>query len=183
MSETVGTVTFPTSCAASVQHDFEHAVAMLHSFAYAESEQAFRAVVAEDPSCAIAHWGVAMSRYHELWSPPGPDDLRTGWTETEQAERLNAGTPRERQFITALAAFYKDWDRLPHKVRARAYSDAMAGVASRNPRDVEAQLFYALSLIAIAPPEDKSHSTRSARPPFWNRSFAPTRIIPVRRTI
>jgi len=158
MSETVGTVTFPTSCTASVQHDFEHAVAMLHSFAYAESEQAFRAVIAEDPSCAIAHWGVAMSRYHELWSPPSPDDLRTGSTETEQAEGLNAGTPRERQFIAALAAFYKDWDRLPHKDHARAYSDAMAGVASSNPGDVEAQLFYALSLIAIAPPEDKSHA-------------------------
>ena len=156
-AEKLGTVSFPTSCAASVQHDFERAVALLHSFTYTASEQAFRAIIAADPSCAMAHWGIAMSRYHELWSPPSPDDLHTGTMEIQEAQKLSPKTARESGFIAALAAFYKDWESVPHKTRAKGYSDAMAEVAKQNPKDIEAQLFYALSLISIAPPEDRTH--------------------------
>src|ERR1700681_4129571 len=69
--ERLGTVTFPTSCASSVQSGFERGVALLHSFAYAASEQAFRAIVDADPSCALAHWGMSMSYFQQLWEPPG----------------------------------------------------------------------------------------------------------------
>jgi tetratricopeptide (TPR) repeat protein len=156
--EGLGVLAFATSCKPSTQQEFERGVALLHSFSYAESEEAFRAVIAVNPRCAIAHWGVAMSRFHELWSPPGPDDLRTGWTEINEAQRENSATVRETEFVGALAAFYRNWDRVPHTVRARAYSDAMAGVARNYPQDIEAQAFYALSLIAIAPPDDRSHT-------------------------
>ena len=95
--EKLGTVTFATSCTQSVTRDFERAVALLHSFAYSASEKAFRDVAAADPSCAMAHWGAAMSYWHQLWSPPGADDLRKGQAEIDQALRLNVRSERERQ--------------------------------------------------------------------------------------
>jgi len=158
--EKLGTVTFTTSCAPPVSRDFERAVALLHSFAYAASEKAFREVSVADPSCAMAHWGIAMSYFHQLWSPPGPVELKQGQAEVEQAEHLKVTTERENQFISAVAAYYHDYEHLSHPARAKAYEDAMGVAAMSNPTDTEAQVFYALALIATAPPTDKSHANQ-----------------------
>lgn len=158
--EKLGTVSFPTSCAPRVARDFERSVALLHSFAYSAAEQSFRKVAAADPGCAMARWGVAMSYYHQLWSPPGPKDLREGQTAIDEAVHLKVGSQRERQFIAAAAAYYKDSDNLSPQARANAYSEAMSDLARSNPKDTEVQVFYALSLIAIAPPEDGTHANQ-----------------------
>lgn len=158
--EKLGHVTFATSCASSVQHDFERAVALLHSFAYTASEKAFQDVAAADPACAIAHWGVAMSYYHQLWSPPGAVELSKGSAEIGQALRLKVRSERERQLIAAAAAYYGDSDHLSHRVRAKAYEEAMGKAARSNPADTEVQVFYALSLIATAPPDDRTHANQ-----------------------
>jgi tetratricopeptide (TPR) repeat protein len=158
--EKLGTVTFATSCVPEVSRDFQRAVALLHSFAYSAAEKAFSDVAAADPSCAMAHWGIAMSYYHQLWSPPGPGELNKGQTQVEQAGRLHVRTARERQFIAAIAAYYRDYDHLKHPVRAKAYEDAMSAAAKSNPNDTEVQVFYALSLLATAPPEDKTHANQ-----------------------
>ena len=55
----LGKVSFSTSCDPKVQADFDRAVAMLHSFWYSYAEKAFRDVLAKDPNCAIATWGIA----------------------------------------------------------------------------------------------------------------------------
>jgi len=158
--EKLGTVTFATSCAPGVSHDFERAVALLHSFAYSAAEKAFHDVSVADPGCAMAHWGVAMSYFHQLWSPPGPAELKQGQAEIDQAKQLKVGSERERQLIAAIAAYYQDYDHLPHAVRAKAYEDAMNAAAKSNPTDTEVQVFYALALIATAPPTDKSHANQ-----------------------
>ena len=158
--EKLGTVTFATSCVPGVQRSFERAVALLHSFAYSAAEQAFRAVAESDPRCAIAHWGIAMSFYHQLWQPPDDAELRQGQAEVAEARLLNAGSSRERQFIDAAAVYYANSEHLPHALRAKAYERAMADVATRHPRDAEAQIFYALALIATAAPADRSHANQ-----------------------
>jgi hypothetical protein len=157
--EKLGKVSFPTSCSPSVARDFERSVALLHSFAYTASEQSFRKVAAADPTCAMAHWGIAMSHYHQMWSPPSPTELRDGRVEIEQAVAMNRGTPRERQFIAAAAAYYRDTNETP-TLRAKAYADAMGEAARSNPKDTETQVLYALSLIATAPPEDATHANQ-----------------------
>ena len=159
--EKLGKVSFPTSCSATVARDFERSVALLHSFAYTASEQSFRKVAAADPNCAMAHWGIAMSFYHPLWSVPSPTELQDGRLEVKRAQALvtNRVTPRERQFIAAAAAYYRDANQAP-LLRAQAYADAMSSAARSNPKDSEAQAFYALSLIATAPPEDASHANQ-----------------------
>ena len=157
--EKLGKVSFPTSCSPGVARDFERSVALLHSFAYTASEQSFRRVAAADPACAMAHWGIALSHYHQLWSAPTPSELRDGRLEIEQALAMNSGTPRERQFIAAAAAYYRDAGEMP-VLRAKAYADAMGEAARSNPKDTETQVFYALSLIATAPPEDATHANQ-----------------------
>jgi hypothetical protein len=157
--EKLGRVSFPTSCVPGVARDFERSVALLHSFAYSSSEQAFRQVLAADPTCVMAYWGIAMSQYHQLWSPPSPAELRVGQLEIEHALAMNRGTRRERDFIAAAAAYFKDADKSA-PLRAEAYAQAMAEVARSNPKDTEAQAFYALALIATAPPEDATHANQ-----------------------
>ncbi len=99
----LGTVKFPTSCDNSVQNDFEHAVAMLHSFWYDEAERAFSDVAAKDPECAMAYWGVAMSLHHPLWAPASAAVLEKGAAAVAKARAAKKQTPRERGYIDAIA--------------------------------------------------------------------------------
>jgi len=155
--EKLGEVKFATACAVAVKPAFDRALALLHSFAYSLSEQAFRAVSLGDPGCAMAHWGMAMTHYHQLWEPP-TDDLRTGKQQIALAEKIGGGTPRERQFIAALGEYYRD--AATPALRAQRYASAMARVAATNSTDTEAQIFYALALIATASPTDKTHANQ-----------------------
>jgi tetratricopeptide (TPR) repeat protein len=156
----LGAVIFPTTCAASVQPRFERALALLHSFTYTEAGKGFRDIAAADPGCAIAHWGVAMSLYHQLWDAPAPADLAKGLAELDQARQLGTGSTRERAFIDATTVYYTDYDHVPPAARAKAYEQAMADVAARFPDDPEAQIFHALALVATAPPTDRSHANQ-----------------------
>jgi tetratricopeptide (TPR) repeat protein len=156
--EKLGTVEFPTSCSANVQEEFERGVALLHSFAYSAAGKSFRAVLAKDPNCAMAHWGVAMTYFHQLWEPyVAALDLARGQTEIDQAKRLG-GSERERGFIDALNLIYANANSVPYAKRAKAYTQAMGKLAARFPDDVECQVFYALALIATASPTDKTHA-------------------------
>jgi tetratricopeptide (TPR) repeat protein len=145
-SEKLGHVNFPTSCNAVAQQEFNRAMALLHSFQYAEAETAFSMVSSTDPKCAMAYWGKAMSYYHPLWAPPNSTDLQKGAAAIAQASMLGAATERERDYIAALASFYKDADKVDHGTRARAYAEAMQQIYRRYPQDNEAAIFYALIL-------------------------------------
>src|SRR5512144_1541049 len=85
-SEELGRVAFKTSCSPAAQKQFNRAVAWLHSFEYEEAEKAFNGVIVTDPRCGIAYWGIAMSNYYPLWTPPTPDQLRKGSTAVEKAK-------------------------------------------------------------------------------------------------
>jgi len=158
--EKLGTVSFPTSCDAAVGAKFRRGIALLHSFAYSSARQAFEEVASADPACAMAHWGAAMSYYHQLWSPPDAADLEKGWAQAQQAASLDTGTPRERQYIAAAVAFFRDAGQAPHATRAAAYAAAMGEVARGNPDDTEAQVFDALALLATASPADRTHANQ-----------------------
>ena len=76
--ESLGTVHFQVSCSPEAQKQFDHAIALLHSFWYDEAEKAFTRITIAEPRCAMGHWGVAMTRYHPIWAPPRPEDLKAG---------------------------------------------------------------------------------------------------------
>ena len=156
--EKLGAVTFATSCRPDTQKKFERAVALLHSFAYSATEKAFRDVIAADPKCAMAYWGLAMSYVHPLWEPHiAAQDVATGQKALQEAKRLG-GSERERGFISALDQLYANAESTPYAKRAEAYTAAMAKLAEQNPQDVECQVFYALALLGISSPSDKTHA-------------------------
>lgn len=155
--EKLGVVAFPTSCSAEAQADFNRGVALLHSFTYKPAEEAFATVVQRDPHCAIAHWGVAMTHFHQLWDlPPSPADTAAGLVEIRQAARLES-SDRERGFIHALSLIFTDASTTPYPTRALSYEGAMRSLAEANPNDVETQVFFALALLSNASPSDKEH--------------------------
>ncbi|HEY7096361.1 MAG TPA: hypothetical protein VH437_06545 [Terriglobales bacterium] len=153
----LGTVHFPVSCSAKVQKPFERGVALLHSFWYEESEKEFQQIVKDDPACAMAHWGVAMSLWHQLWDFPSDATTKRGKTEVKQAKKLGPKTDRERDYIAAMSAFYNTKSR---EERPDAYSKAMEHVYQAYPDDREAAAFYALSLLASEPDDDKTFAAR-----------------------
>lgn len=157
--EKLGEVSFQISCAPVVQEQFNHGIALLHSFAYIAAENTFQSVADADPRCAMAHWGLAMAHYHQLWEPPlTPTAVAAGQEEIRRAQQLGAGSERERQFIDALGLIYQDAATVPYSTRASHYERAMRDLAARNTKDVEAQAFYALGLLANASPADKTHA-------------------------
>jgi hypothetical protein len=157
--EKLGTVSFLTSCAPAVQEQFDRSVALLHSFTYAAAESAFAGVAERDPQCAMAHWGMAITYFHQLWEPPiAPVAIPIAQKEIQRAQQIGAGSERERQFINALSLMYRDADTVPYRTRAANYEQAMSQLASDNKKDVEAQVFYALALLANASPTDKTHA-------------------------
>src|SRR5262249_42127964 len=171
--EGLGKVHFPISCGKAAQADFENAVAMMHSFWYEESDKAFAALAAKYPKCAMAQWGVAMSAWHQLWTPPVGEDLKRGAAAAQRAQELaSKATPRERDYANAIAAYYKDYEKGAPPARAQAYSSAMEQVYKKYPNDREAGLFYALSLIAITDPNDKSFTHQRIAGPILKKVFA-----------
>ena len=157
----LGKVVFQTSCAPEMQEEFNRGIALLHSFTYEDAAAAFRTVAAKDPRCAMAHWGLAMTGFHQLWEPPpGPQELERGEAETARARELQAGTAREREFIAALSTFYENWRQRDHRTRLMAYVKEMKSLHERHPEDREAGLFYALALVASAQPTDKSYAAQ-----------------------
>jgi hypothetical protein len=162
-------VDFATSCSPAVQHAFKHAVWTLHSFWYPEALKDFTAVTEAEPDCAIGYWGIAMSHWYPLWYPPSPAALKAGSEAVEKAMAAPTKTEREKGYIAAIGAFYRDNDKLDHRTRAVAYEKAMEQVYLRYPEDREAAVFYALALVTTALPTDKTYSTQEKAAEILNK--------------
>jgi tetratricopeptide (TPR) repeat protein len=166
----LGTVHFPVSCAASVQKPFERGVALLHSFWYEEAEKEFVDIAKDDPDCAMAHWGIAMSLWHQLWNEPDAKVIARGLSEVKAGEKLKS-TPRERAYLAAIGAFYSNSDKLDDAARSKAYSDRMKQIYQDYPDDHEAAAFYALSLLASAPSDDTTFANRKQAAAILEKLF------------
>src|SRR5213080_2789548 len=169
----VGKVTFPITCAPEVQSDFARGVALLHSFFYEEARRVFTSVAERDPKCAMAQWGIAMTWWHPIWTPPTRDEMRAGKAAIAKAMSMNAGSDRERGFITALNTYYNTPDGsaaapigqschgpVAPRDRVIAYEKAMRQLRDKHPDDFEVQTFYAFAVLATgyATPNDTSLS-------------------------
>ena len=158
--EEVGSVQFETSCSKDVAGSFNRAVALLHSFQYEQTRQAFAEIAKEDPKCAMAEWGIAMSHYHGLWDS---GDIAAGRAALRQAQQIGASNPgttaREKAYIDALAEIYKE-DGKDKTAHAQAFEQQMGALQASYPDDNEAAIFHALSLAITAPKTDKTFSNQ-----------------------
>lgn len=156
----IGSVHFSTSCGAEGEQSFNHAVALLHSFQYEQSREAFTQIAAKNPQCAMAQWGVAMSHYHGLWSNGDMAAGRAALLSAQQVAAANpATTPREKSYIDALAQVYAE-DSRSKSARDQEYEKKMGELQAANPNDSEAAIFHALSLAVTAPKTDKTFANQ-----------------------
>jgi len=157
-----GTVDFKVSGAPEMRSEFIRGVALLHSFFYEEARRIFTSVAEQDPNCAMAQWGIAMTWWHPIWTPPTSDEMRAGKAAIEKAMAMKAGTDLERGFITALNAYYNTPDSPTAGLvgqschgpvgapdRVVAYEKAMRRLSEKYPDDFEAQTFYAFAILAL----------------------------------
>lgn len=154
----LGAVSFETSCSGKVREEFDLALALLHSFEYDEAEKAFAAVISKEPACAMAYWGVAMSNFHPLWSPPNQEEFEKGSKAVAIAQSITRKSKREAAYIDAIAAFYKDPGKTDHRTRCINFEKAMEALFKAYPDDKDAASFYALALNGAADPADKNYT-------------------------
>lgn len=153
-SERLGSVAFAISCKPAVQANFDRGVSFLHSFWYDAAADMFTRVIASDPDCAMGYWGQAMTGFPQIngW----PDDAAVAAAERAlaAADAARERTARETAYIRALRHFYDGFTRRDAVAHARQYSDAMGALAASHPEDLEAQVFYALALLASESRDD-----------------------------
>jgi hypothetical protein len=159
VAEKLGRVNFETSCAARARGDFNRAVALLHSFEFSAAIETFNKVLAADPQCAMAYWGIALSH----WANPfagiktGPL-LERGLAAVQKGLATGNPTVRERAYLSAVSELYKNVVTLSHRDRTLAYAKAMEAVQQEYRTDIEARIFYALAIDQTALPTDKTYA-------------------------
>ncbi|MEX2284449.1 MAG: hypothetical protein WEE89_18310 [Gemmatimonadota bacterium] len=151
----LGTVAFPVTCSAAAQTQMHRAVAMLHSFWFPEARKTFEAAATADPSCGIAYWGVALSHFGNPMAggSTGPSQ-GAGWQAAQKGLQAGARSERDRAYIEAAAALFRDHDKVDARTRMRAYEAAMQSIVQRYPQDIEAKIFHGIFMVATAPPTD-----------------------------
>ena len=168
----LGKVSFPTTCDAAVQPQFERGVAMLHSYWFTEARKVFDAIVQQDPGCAMAYWGLAVNYLgNSLAAPPSPKDAVAASEALDKGRAAGAKTPRERDWIEAIGAYYRDHDKVPVNARLAAYTKAMEQMTQTYPDDFEAWTYYALTLQASAPKNDKTYANQLKSAEILERLF------------
>jgi hypothetical protein len=145
----LGTMKFPVACDSSVQEMFNRAVALQINYFWAPATKAFNEVLARDPACAMAYWGIAVVNLDNLLAaPPSPKQMSEGAGAIAKAKAIGGKSARERDYIAAVDEFYRDHDKTPHSVRLGNYESALERLHQRYPDDHNAAAYYALALLA-----------------------------------
>ena len=159
--QTLGKVHFETSCQPDVRDNFDRAVALLHSFEFRSAIDEFSGVLQKDPSCAMAYWGIALSR----WGNPfaglkGPAVLAPGREAAQKAQTTGSPSAREKAYINAVGELFRDYEKTSQRDRTLAYEKAMETASTGAPADTEARIFYALAVTQNALPTDKTYANQ-----------------------
>jgi tetratricopeptide (TPR) repeat protein len=146
----LGEIRFPSSGAPQAQEAFIRAVLLLHSFEYDDARESFQEVQAIDPGFALAYWGEAMTHNHPLWREQDRDAALQALAKlapTPAARAAKAPAGRERGYLRAVETLYGEGTKPD---RDLAYSEAMGDLAAGFPEDLEARVFYSLSILGTA---------------------------------
>lgn len=161
----LGAVDFRASCAPGVREDFDAAVALLHHMMYQQARGAFEAIAEQDPGCAMAHWGVAVTLFHPLWPDrPGPAVWQRGRESLQRAREIGVGSDRERALLRAAEAFFRDPGADEWWPRIERWADALERAHRERPDDLEIASFHGLALLAVGQTADdrRAYNARAA---------------------
>ena len=152
-----------TSCSPTVAAEFDRSLALLHNFWYARAFERFSQVAANDPECAMAYWGAAMTYNHPLWDPPSQADETAAWALVQKGMAAQKASAREKLYLAAVAELYKDAGTGTIEERNERYRDAMGAAHDKFPDD-ETTLFYGLSILGAIPEGfPRSRTLRASR--------------------
>jgi hypothetical protein len=98
----------------------------------------------------MAYWGAAMTYNHPFWDPPSQADETAAWALVQKGLSASEVSPREKLYLAAVAALYKDAGAGRKSARDQSYRDAMAAAYAQYPDD-ETALFYGLSILGAIP--------------------------------
>lgn len=155
-----GTVQFSDGCSDELDPIISYGLALVHHMTYEEADQVFTKVSEADETCFWGPWGKALSYIHPLWNdPPGEERLTAGLNLSGKALKL-AKTEKEFAYGRAVAAYYENGSQKTDKERLRAFHDGWALAYKANPEDLEAKAFYALTLISVSDPTDKTFANQ-----------------------
>lgn len=167
-----GSLSFAITGSKNSRENFMLGLKLLHSFEYDEAEKVFARIIDQEPGCVMAYWGVAMSNFHPLWTPPLPAELTKGTAALAIAKSLPSPSPRETGYVEALASFYDDWEKTDHHSRCIRFEQSMNALQAAYPDDKEIKIFYALALDAAADPTDKTYQKQLAAGAILNALYA-----------
>ncbi|HET9978004.1 MAG TPA: hypothetical protein VFQ20_11235 [Burkholderiaceae bacterium] len=170
----LGKVSFANSCDTKVQLELQRAVAMLHSFWFSAGEQAFRHVLADDPGCGVAAFGIAAILMNNPLAGQGasPKAAEAAVAAIEEGRKAGAKTQRERDYIEAVAAYYADFANRPERARQVSRAQAFEALAAKYPDDDEAQIFAALYVAGTQLQSDQTYSAYLKAAAVLDRQFA-----------
>ena len=155
----LGSMEFPVACAPKVQATFNRAVALQINYFWAPAIKTFNEVLAQDPACAMAYWGIAVVNADNLLAaPPTAKQMAEGAAAAAKAAAIGGKTSRERDYIAAIGEFYRDYDKVPHRTRLENYEKALEQLHQRYPDDRNAAAYYALSMLATHSPNDQTYA-------------------------
>ena len=158
-ADRLGSVTFQNTCADAVKPQVNRGVALLHSFWFDEAIRTFNDVAAKDPKCGISQWGVALAMWgNVLATGPQPPGITAALAAIDKGRQMGTGSPREGDYLEAVAAFYNGAPEKDARTRKVAYEKAMETLAGKYPDDVDATIFYAMSLSGTQLPSDKTYA-------------------------
>jgi hypothetical protein len=155
----IGTVNFETSCSPAVKTQFNEAVALLHSFWFAESRAIFESVLKTDPNCAMSYWGIALTHWGNPFAGQrSAQTIANGKAAMDKGLATGSPTPREKGYLDAVAILFSSNDVTTQRQRVLDYEKAMGRVSVANKADIEARIFWALSVAQAASPTDKTYA-------------------------
>jgi tetratricopeptide (TPR) repeat protein len=169
--EGLGRAHMETSCSPVVRVDFDRALALLHNFWYVRAFERFNQVAKNDPECAMAYWGAAMTFNHPFWDPPSEADERAAWALVQRGQKAHKASARERLYLAAVAALYKDAGAGAKSARDENYRDAMAAIYAKYPDD-ETKLFYGLSILGDIPEGSKGFDRQGQAAKLFEEVYA-----------
>jgi hypothetical protein len=159
------------SCSAKVAADFDRALALLHNFWYVRARERFEEVSKSDPGCAMAYWGAAMTYNHPFWDPPSQADETAAWIQVQKGLSAPQSSAREKLYLAAVTALYKNAGTGAKSIRDQNYREAMAQAYAQYPDD-ETALFYGLSILGAIPEGSKGFEQKEKAAKLFEEVYA-----------
>jgi tetratricopeptide (TPR) repeat protein len=131
---------------------FDQGVNLVFGFNHAEAIRSFREAARLDPNCAMCWWGVAYALGSNINLPMPDDAVPAAWLALKNAQALapNA-SKREQAWIAALSKRYAEKTGADRAALNAAFAAAMGDLAAKYPEDLDAQTFWAESMMDTQP--------------------------------